>query len=568
MHCALLRCALAFGLLAISATAQGTTTNLLFVVLDDLGPEYVGCYQQHTSPASTPTLDAIAQNGLRFTEAYADPVCTPTRACLLTGRHAFRADTVITCVPGSPGLRDEEVLLPEVLVPAGFACGLVGKWHLGDRHGAATPNVQGWPFFSGALYGSLQNHYAWTRTRNGTAIPMTTWSTTAEVDEALQWIGQQTQPWVLMLHLHAPHAPFQAPPANLHGQNLAGLSSATQPIPFYKAMIEAADTELARLRNGLGSARANTNLVIYSDNGAPSAVAVVPPERAKGSLYEGGVRVPLLVEGPSVVRPGRIVTQRVHACDLFATALELCGQNLGNLPAPIDGRSLMPVLQDQPFADAAVYTETIGTGFGSGQAVVAGDYKLIRFTDDVVMLPHEELYDLRNDPRETVDLARAPTPASAQAYQNLTARLWQLREQGIIVNYGNGCPTTAGSVRLKSYAPPALGSAHHMRVLSPGVGANVMTFPAIVVIGASGTNWLGAPLPYAVDPVLMPGCDLNASPDWAAYFGTTNSLFWVWVPADPFMLGLEAYFQAAVADPAANAAGFALSPGYRFTIGR
>lgn len=568
MHRALLRCALSLGLFALCAAGQGTPANLLFVVLDDLGPEYVGCYQQHSSPAATPTLDALASSGLRFTEAYADPVCTPTRVCLMTGRHAFRANTVVTCVPGDPGLADSETILPEVLVPAGYACGLVGKWHLGDRHGANTPNAQGWPFFSGSLYGSLQNHQSWTRTRNGVAVPMTTWSTTAEVDEALSWISQQTQPWMLMLNLHAPHSPYQAPPAPLHGQNLAGLSASTQPVPFYKAMIEAADTELARLLAGLGAARAHTNVVVYSDNGAPSAVAVVPPERAKGSLYEGGSRVPLLVQGPAVTRPGRVVTARVHAVDLYATALELCGIPASTAPIPLDGRSLLPLLRDQAMPPAAIYTETIGTGFGSGQAVVEGDYKLIRFTDDVVMLPHEELYDLRLDPAETNDLSRQPSPADAAAYQQLTTRLWQLREQGIVVNYGNGCPTTVGNVRIKSYAPPSLGVAHHMRILSPGTGPSVVTFPTILVIGASSTAWLGSQLPYPLDPALLPGCDLNVSPDFPAYFGATNALFYVWIPADPSFLGLTAYLQAAVADPAANAAGFALSPGYRITIGR
>ncbi|MEQ1631020.1 MAG: sulfatase-like hydrolase/transferase [Planctomycetota bacterium] len=566
MHRVLLSSALAMAICAIPLSAQA---NVLLVVLDDLGPDYIACYQQNAQPPATPTLDQLANSGLRFTAAYADPVCTPTRACLATGRHAFRSGVVVTCNIGDPGMRDEEVTLPEALSASGYARALVGKWHIGDRHGSITPNVQGWPHFAGSLYGNIPSHYQWTQTRDGVPRAMTTYSTTAEVDEALSWIGQQTQSWMLMLNFHAPHTPLEAPPAHLHTQNLAGLSPSTSPVPFYKAMVEALDRELGRLLTGLGPARANTNIVVIGDNGTPGAVALASSNRAKGSLYQGGVQVPLLIQGPAVSNGGRVVADRVHAVDVLPTVLELCGLSPANHPVALDGRSLLPLLLAQPLPPRPVYAETIGTGFGSGYQVIDGDYKLIRFSDDVAMLPHEELYNVRLDPSETNDLLPSgpSDPAAQSAYQNLTTAAWQLRAQGFVLAYADDCPSSQGSVRLKSYAPPALGTAHHMRVLSPGVGANSVVFPAMVMLGNSNSSWLGSPLPYPLDSIGMPGCVLSASPDFPIYIGTTNTLFWVWVPNDLAFLGQSFYSQAAVADPAANPAGLATSAGYHFTLG-
>ncbi len=567
MHRYLLSSALAVALCANPLSAQ---SNVLMVVIDDLGPDYLACYQQNANPPSTPTIDQLASSGLRFAQAYADPVCTPTRVCLATGRHAFRSGVVVTCNPGDPGLRDEEVTLPEALSTSGYARALVGKWHMGDRHGGVTPNVHGWPHFAGTLYGNIPNHYLWTKTSDGVASLVTTYSTTAEVDEALNWIGQQTAPWVLVLNCNAPHTPLQAPPAQLHLQDLTGLSPTTQPVPFYKAMIEAFDSELGRLLTGLGSARASTNVIVIGDNGTPGAVAMAPLTRAKGSLYQGGVQVPLIVNGPAVVQGGRVVTVPVHAVDLFPTVLELCSVSPSSLPVALDGRSLMPLMQNQARPAQPVYAETIGTGFGSGYQVREGDYKLIRFTDDVAMLPHEELYNVRLDPTETTDLLLAgpADPNAAAAYQQLRTEMWRLRSQGVILAYSADCPSSVGVVRLKSYAPPTLGSAHHMRVLSPGVGSNATIFPAMVMLGVSGSSWLGAALPARLDSLGMPGCMLNASPDFPIYIGTTDTLFWIWVPNDLAFLGQSFYSQAAVADPAANPAGLATSAGYQFTLGQ
>ena len=547
-----------------------TPDNLLVVVVDDLGADYVGCYQLNPNPPATPTIDALAQQGVRFANAYANPVCTPTRACLMTGRHAFRSGMEVTCMPGDRGMRDEEWTLPEAMGSRGYERAFVGKWHLGDRHGAATPNVQGWPHFVGALYGNIPSYSQWAKTANGTTLQATTYATTDQVDEALTWIGAQRRPWMLMLSFHSPHTPLHAPPSHLHRQNLAGLQPSTSPIPFFKAMVESVDSELGRLLRGLGTARSRTNVLLLSDNGSPAGIALAQQNKAKGSLYEAGVRIPMIFSGPAVRRPGRVVPDRVHAIDVFPTLWELAGGSSANVQVALDGRSFAPLLADKPLPPRPIYSETIGTGFGSGCTSIEGDYKLIRFTDDPVMLPHEELYNLRLDPQETSDLLApgvATSPADRAAHAALADGLWDMRSRGYIVAFGSDCSTSAGSVRLKSYAAPSIGTPHFLRVLSPGVGPNNQSFGAFVYFGFGPGSWDGPALPQSLDPIGMPGCTQYARQDTLVYAGPTDSLFWVSMPTDPAMLGTQGAAQAFVSEPGRNAAGLAASAGYRFTLG-
>jgi hypothetical protein len=142
-----------------------------------------------------------------------------------------------------------------------------------------------------------------------------------------------------------------------------------------------------------------------------------------------------------------------------------------------------------------------------------------------------------------------------------------MRQRGHIQAFGSDCPTSAGSVRLKSYAPPSIGVLHYMRVLSPGVGANSRLFPSVVFVGADIPDWNGAALPLSLDPLGMYGCHLWARPEISVYSGLTDALFALPTPSSSSMLGATLCAQAFVADPAANTAGLAASAGYRFTLG-
>jgi arylsulfatase A-like enzyme len=556
-------------LLAFSAAAQAPP-NVLLLIADDLGPEFVGCYRPNGNPAATPVMDQLARQGVRFDRAYASAVCTPSRVCIQTGRHAFRSGVVFTRYPGDPGLRDEELLLPEALAGSGYAMGMVGKWHVGALHGAATPNVQGWPYFVGAMDGGLPSYTNWPKVRNGQVTNCRNYATVDVVDESLAWIAQQQQPWLLMVSFNAPHAPFHAPPAALHGQNLAGLDPTTTPIPFYKAMIEALDHEIGRLLQGIGPALANTNVLLFGDNGTPGEVQQtgVSPLRAKGSLYETGCRIPFIACGPAVVHPGRSSSQLVHVLDIYPTVLQLCGVDPAvrwpNLE--LDGVSLLPALRNQPVQlHDKLYNEVIGTSYGTGYYMQRGSYKLIRFTGDANMSPHEEMYSLLTDPMEANDLLASPISTTVQTiHQLLTDDLWRLRHQGHALLFGTGCAGQAGGIRPDAFVPPTIGMPYSMVVTRLVAGPPLTS---CMLMGWSREVSNGAPLPLDLAPWGMAGCSLLVSTDQVQYFGPTDTVFFLQIPASQRLSGVVFHAQGFALDPTANALGMISSPAHRIIIG-
>ena len=402
--------ALTFGLLTLAAVAGPRAQNVLLIVVDDLGVDNVGVYAEGGDLPPTPHIDALAADGVLFRNCWANPVCSASRATILTGRYGFRTG-VVHAIPQCPELPLAEWTIPEVLDLSpglGVAHAAIGKWHLGDTvGGASSPNLHGFGRYEGALPGGIDSYYAWPETLDGTTATNTTYVTTETVDDALAWIGGQSGPWFLYLAFNAPHVPFEAPPAALHTQRLPPEEWFDQPRPYYKAVVEALDTELGRLLAGIPPrVRAQTTVVFVSDNGTPYFATAPPfdPDHAKATLYEGGVNVPLIVSGAGVVSPGRECAALVNTTDLFATALELAGVDLATgLPGGLvhDSVSLVPYLVDaeQPPLRSTVYAEmqaetqvSIGK---NGTALWDGRYKMISFDDGTV-----EFYNLHVDPFE------------------------------------------------------------------------------------------------------------------------------------------------------------------------
>jgi len=418
--------ALSFLTLATSAAAQD---NILLVIADDLGVDSLSAYNAGTAGASlpaTPTLDGLAASGLRFTQAYANPVCSPTRAAILTGQHAWRTGVGTVVTPQSNNsLTAGAFTLPEAFAanPAlGYQLATFGKWHLsiGPGTNMARCTIGGWPSFAGFNGGQVADYQSWVRhvsdgTPAGTSsAPCTNYATTQTVDDALAWIAAQEAlgaPWFAWVAFGAPHAPFHLPPAALcpdYATLPGGADIALNPRPYYEAAIQALDTELGRLLAGID--RAHTNILFVSDNGTPNEVLQppFPAGRGKGTLYEGGIRVPLIVQGPAVVAPGRVADQPLHVVDLFDTILELAGISRPSCaPAntDFDTRSLGRLVRDESQRRVRIYTEH----FDSFQPLLGGRvlrderYKLIEFQNGT-----RELYDLVNDPLEAVDLLASP----------------------------------------------------------------------------------------------------------------------------------------------------------------
>lgn len=426
--------------------------NIVLVVLDDLGVDRIGLYGETPvgfQPPCTPSIDALAAQGVLFTRAYADPLCSPTRAQILTGRHGFR--TGIGGLVDHSGSRNGlsavlEDTLPEILVDYDSSC--VGKWHLANptTDGLQHPLDSGYHYFSGSMFnlsvppvdfgsGPLDcspngplGYYSWVKARDvGTGVLQqtcsTTYATTDTADEAIARAQSMSSPWFLEVSFNASHAPAEMPPPALcPPSGTCGLqycqSGNGTPPEIADAMVEALDTELGRMIAGIRAVDPDTYFIVISDNGTDSIAARGPaggcygPDRSKGTLYQGGIRVPLMVAGPRVV-PG-VCDRLVSAVDVFATVADLA-----HVPSSgQDSVSLLPYLRGRMHPRrSTVYCENFTPNFVTPddpnmpdlaprthlRAVLNTQYKLIRYTDENG-LEEEAFFDLAADPCEQQDL--------------------------------------------------------------------------------------------------------------------------------------------------------------------
>jgi arylsulfatase A-like enzyme len=558
------------------ALAQASAPpNVLVILADDLGWDSVGCYGLGLRNIPTPRLDALASAGVRFTRAYVNPACSPTRGCLMTGRYGFRNGVPTTIGPNDPGPHADEVLLPQLLAGSGYARALIGKWHLGREYGDATPNVRGWPHFAGVIDAGIPDYYRWPKVVDGQASWCTTYATTDEVNDALAWIGGQTTPWFLMLSLCAPHAPFQAPPAHLHTHALSGLDATTNPRPFFEAMVEAMDCEIGRLLMSMDPATlANTNIIFLGDNGTDPALALPPfqASKVKGSLYEGAIRVPMIVAGPAVAAPGRVSAALVSAVDLFVTIAELCGIPPAALPpspaGPLDGVSICPLLSNTVAAVRGyVYADMKYSYSGGGYTVVDDLYALLRVQQTGPQ--HQEFYEVDTDPYENTNLLAAPlSPPDNAAYRRLLGILASLRQDGWVENVGVGCgPATGPMPSLRSQTMPRIGTMFFPCIenISP-----VGTWAWLAIGRTTAVTPLGAP-PVPLDVIGMPGCTGYTYNDlaWEQFANPQPVGGYLAIPL-PFigeLVGYEFLMQAFVEDPRFNSAGLVATNGQHGVIG-
>lgn len=563
--------ALLLSTVALPAQAQ-QRPNVLLMVADDLGVDAIGCYGTGPAPAATPNIDQLAASGVRFTRAMATPACSPSRACLQTARYPFRTGVGVAVLPGRTGLQASEWLLPEMMQAAGYATGAVGKWHLGDALGPATPNNSGWSRYAGNLHGYLPSYTNWTKVVDGVQVPTATYAVTDNVDESLQWIQSQPGPWCLMVAFDAPHAPYHVPPAHLHSRNLAGLDPQTQPLPFYKAMVEALDTEVGRLLAGIPPAvLANTNVVFTADNGTAPEVVEFPqrPWRAKGTLYQGGIRVPLIVKGPSVVNPGRTSAALVDMVDVMPTVGAMAQVPAGmHAPAGtvVDGQSFLPVLADTSSSVRSwSYSEQFMLHTSSGYAIQSARYKLIRFT--WWWFVYEEFYDLQVDPLEQNDLLQcAMTDDQLMALRALRSEAEFLRQPQPQAAFGTGCPSSTGMVTLQAPAgAPRIGTTHALQASPIPAGSMY----ALGVIGFSRDQSLFGPLPFDLSLVGMTDCQLWVAPasiDPVVLQGTVGT--WsISIPPRMDLVGVQLFQQVLVADAPANPAGAVATHAMCYRIG-
>jgi PKD repeat protein len=429
--------------------------NVVLVVLDDVGVERVGAYQEGpagVTPPCTPNLDALAANGVLFRRAYGNPLCSPTRAQLLTGRHGFRTGigTLVEFSGTQLGLSVElEDTLPELLV--GYDCAATGKWHLANplSNGLQHPLDSGFRTYAGSMYnlsvpavycgdtcvppdcsgGGTLGYSNWVKTWDPLSTGIlqqtcsTTYATTDTTDETIARAQVMQEPWFVMASFNAAHLPFEAPPTSLcHPLGTCTFQYCQQgnssPAELTDAVMEAFDSEFGRMVTAIRAVDPDTLFIVISDNGTDPAAAqgtsggCWDPNRVKGTVYEGGIRVPLIISGSDVV-PGEC-TALVSATDVLATLCELAHVT----HAADDSVSLVPYLHgDMTPRRTTVYSELFTPNFESpdrpGQPAFAPTthtrsirndrYKLLRFTSNTG-LQEEQFFDLLNDPCESTDL--------------------------------------------------------------------------------------------------------------------------------------------------------------------
>lgn len=415
-----------------AAPSRPGPPNLIFILVDDLGWVDLGCYG--STFHETPHLDRLAAGGVRFTKAYATgPLCSPTRAAILTGKHPARLH-LTTYLPGradSPAqkllhpktrlhLPLDEVTLAEALKPAGYRTGHVGKWHLGGK--GFGPEDQGFDLnIGGTAGGSPPRGFFAFQTPTLKAAAPDEYLTDRLTDEAERFIDDnRDRPFFLYLCHFAVHIPLQAKPELVDKYEAKaspgrGLGQG-QNNPVYAAMLESVDESVGRIVRKLEELKLseNTLLVFTSDNGGLSiregdltpATSNAPLRGAKGQLFEGGIRVPLIVRMPGTIAAGRECHVPVTSTDFHPTFLAACGLASTPPPGP-DGIDLMPLLtgaKNAPARDALFwhlphYSNQGGTPSG---AVRKGNFKLIEFYEDDRL----ELYNLADDTGENRDLSR------------------------------------------------------------------------------------------------------------------------------------------------------------------
>jgi len=455
---------LQLGLLLVILPAVGLAEdrrpNIVVILADDLGWSDLGCYGADLH--QTPHLDQLASESLRFTAAYAMPVCSPTRAALMTGQHAARLQMTIWSEGSLSGPKNRPLLqasalhslphshrtLAAYLQEAGYLTALVGKWHLGDAD--HYPETHGFDVNIGGTHWGAPHTFWWPYRGSGRFgtefryVPHLEFGQPGEyltdrlTDEALLVIDQAgDQPFFLYLSHHAPHTPIEAKPEDIEYFQTQIKTHHHHQNPVYAAMLKSLDESVGRIlariqQRGLEQ---NTIVVFLSDNGgfvgtdskSGQTVPVTsnaPLRSGKGSCYEGGIRVPLIIRWPGVTEEGSLCDEPVIVMDLFPTLLAAAGL-VASPDMPCDGIDLRPLVAspatklNRPalyFHYPHYYPTTTPVS-----AIRAGDWKLLEYFEDGQV----ELYNLRDDLAESTNLA----PQRSEVADNLQKMLHAWREQ-------------------------------------------------------------------------------------------------------------------------------------------
>jgi arylsulfatase A-like enzyme len=382
-----------------TSAAPERQPNVLLIITDDQG---WGDVRSHgNEQIDTPVLDKLAADGARFERFFVSPVCAPTRASLLTGRYHLRTGTH-GVTRGYENMRSEEVTLAEALKQAGYATGCFGKWHNG-AHLPYHPNGQGFDEFFGFCAGHWNNYFDTTLERNGETVKTKGYIADVLTDAALDFINRhREQPFFCYVPYNTPHSPFQVSDKYFGKYKARGLDDK---LACIYAMCENLDDNIGRILRRVDELGLSDSTIILflTDNGPNSDRYNGGMKGRKGSVHEGGVRVPLFIRWPGHIERGINVTQIAAHIDMFPTIVELCGVAMPET-LPQDGVSLVPLLRGQTgdWPDRMIFTFRSPRG---QTLAVPGSVRTQRWRA-VKAGKRWELYDMVRDPGQSKDISK------------------------------------------------------------------------------------------------------------------------------------------------------------------
>ena len=437
---------LATALLSMLVCSQAVSTvppNIIVIVADDLGWNDVGF---HGGDINTPSLDKLANEGVRLNRFYTTPICSPTRAALMTGRDPMRLGIAYSVILpwDNNGVHPEEHFMPESFRATGYQTAMVGKWHLGHAQMSYHPNQRGFEHFYGHLhtevgyFSPFANMGGSDFQRNGETIYDEGYETFLLADEVTRFIRQRdkSKPFFIYMPFLAPHTPLAAPQqlkekyANINTDLAPARSRHTDATrrsakaqgrpsarPVYAAVVDAMDQAIGQVLTTLDEEQLseNTLVMFFSDNGG-AAYSVggadnAPLRGGKGETFEGGIRVVSLLRWPAAIKAGSVSEQVMHVFDVFPTLAAAAGVVMQN-SKKLDGENLWPSIQSgqpTPRSKPLFFTSEIPIFGNFNFAAIDGNWKLVQEVKQTLVETNTTnwLFNLSEDPNEYDDLSAA-----------------------------------------------------------------------------------------------------------------------------------------------------------------
>jgi arylsulfatase A-like enzyme len=402
--------------------------NILLIIADDQGTDAAPGYAQGIIKPYMPHLEEMMSAGITYDNVWAYPVCSPTRASILSGRYSHR--TGVLNANEASAIPNSELTLQSYLdqyTSNAYDHAIIGKWHLSINE-PERPTQMGIGYYAGLLSGSVSDYNNWPLTQNGQTSMYNGYITTKISDLAIDWLAAQNGPWFCWLAYTAPHTPFHLPPSYMHSQGDLPQDQGSidaNPNPYFMAMCESVDYEMGRVIASIPQSQLSNTIIIYiGDNGTSGEVIQAPysAPQGKGSLFQGGIHVPMVISGMSVTRVNEHDSTMISTTDLFATIANIAGVAVSQYE---DSYSFKPSLT-APFVGlrAYNYAEVLDAiPLRSGHTIRNKRYKLINLDSG-----QQRFYDLMLDPFEQNNLLiNSLSDTQSLAFLELTDALVAIR---------------------------------------------------------------------------------------------------------------------------------------------